>query len=162
MNGPNSPLRIRDIPPEQATLLHQIHHLAARGVRLRQAKPESMPGSPENTQLLEHITEVGRDRDVTEIRARANGMPSHWVDQVRAAGQSGRPWTDELLLTPTRPPTGRRNTQRVAQDTRQLAGMAAFTVAIPGIAHQWDAIVEAHSSDFSAAIDACPDAGPDP
>lgn len=129
MTGPTSPLRIRDIPPEQAVLLRQIHRLAALGERLRQALPQTTPRSAEGSQLLDRIAEVDRDRDLTEIRARADGMPAGWVDQARAAGRSGRAWTDELLLPPTRSPTRRRNLQRVVQDTRQLADMAALTVA---------------------------------
>ncbi|WP_327100308.1 hypothetical protein OIE68_16960 [Nocardia vinacea] len=129
MTGPTSPLRIRDIPTEQAALLRQIHHLAALGERLRQALPDITPRSAEGRQLLDHIAEVDRDRDLTEIRARADGMPAGWVDQARAAGRSGRAWTDELLLPPTRSPTRRRSAKRVVQDTRQLADMAAITVA---------------------------------
>ncbi|MEV6338753.1 hypothetical protein AB0M12_29025 [Nocardia vinacea] len=129
MTGPTPPLRIRDIPPEQAALLRQIHHLAALGERLRQALPETTPRSAEGSHLLDHIAEVDRERDLTEIRARADGMPAGWVDQARAAGRSGRAWTDELLLPPTRSPARRRNLQRVVQDTRQLADMAAVTVA---------------------------------
>ncbi|WP_433194551.1 hypothetical protein ACQP1G_38260 [Nocardia sp. CA-107356] len=129
MTGPPSPLRIRDIPPEQAALLRQIHQLAAVGERLRRALPETTPHTAEGSQLLDHIAEVDRDRDLTEIRARADGMPAGWVDQARAAGRSGRAWTDELLLPPTRSPARRRNLQRVVQDTRQLADMAALTVA---------------------------------
>ncbi|MFX0578782.1 hypothetical protein [Nocardia nepalensis] len=129
MTGPTPPLRIRDIPPEQAALLRQIHRLAAVGERLRQALPETSPDSAQGIELLDHIAEVDRDRDLTEIRARAGGMPAGWVDQARAAGRSGRAWTDELLLPPTRSPTRRRNLERVAQDTRQLADMAAITVA---------------------------------
>ncbi|WP_433620928.1 hypothetical protein [Nocardia sp. CA-120079] len=129
MTGPPSPLRIRDIPTEQAALLRQIHHLAALGERLRRALPETTPRTAEGSQLLDHIAEVDRDRDLTEVRARADGMPAGWVDQARATGRSGRAWTDELVLPPTRSPARRRNLQRVVQDTRQLADMAAITVA---------------------------------
>lgn len=129
VSGPTSPLRIRDIAPEQAALLRRIHQLAALGERLRQAIPQTTPGSAQGSQLLDHIAEVARDRDLTEIGARADGLPAGWVDQARAAGRSGRPWTDELLLPPTRSPTRRRNLKRVVQDTRQLADMAAITVA---------------------------------
>ncbi|MFI6779215.1 hypothetical protein [Nocardia sp. NPDC050412] len=129
MTGPISVLRIRDIPPEQAALLRQIHQLADLGERLRHAVPMTTPGSAESTELLDHIAEVDRDRDLTEIRVRADGMPAGWVDQARMAGRSGRAWTDELLLLPTRSPARRRNLKRVVQDTRQLADMAAVTVA---------------------------------
>lgn len=128
MTDPNSPPRIRDIAPEQATLLHQIHHLAARVARLRQAVSVTTPGSAASTGLLDEIGEVERARELTEIGARANGMPASWVNQARAAGQSGRAWTEELLLPAAPSPTGRRNTKRVVEDTRQLADMAAVTV----------------------------------
>ncbi|WP_329410747.1 hypothetical protein OG563_00280 [Nocardia vinacea] len=129
MTGPNSLLRIRDIPTEQAALLRQIHQLAAVGERLRQALSETSPDSGQGTELLDHIAEVDRERDLTEIRVRADGMPAGWVDQAREAGRTGRAWTDELLLLPTRSPARRRNLKRVVQDTRQLADMAAITVA---------------------------------
>ncbi|MGO4613019.1 hypothetical protein AB4305_03585 [Nocardia sp. 2YAB30] len=129
MTGPNSPQRIRDIPPEQAELLRQIHQLAALGTRLRQAMQATTPRSADSTRLLDQISEVDRDRDLTEIHARADGLPASWVDQARVAGQSGRAWTDQLLLPPPRPQAGRRNAKRVLDDTRQLADMAAITVA---------------------------------
>ncbi|WP_063043314.1 hypothetical protein [Nocardia pseudovaccinii] len=128
MTGPNSPLRVRDIAPEQAALLGQIHQLSALSARLHQAVSETTPGSVQVTQLFEHIIEVDRERELSEIHARAYGMPASWVDQARTVGRSGRPWTEELLLPPTLPRTRRRNTTRVVQDTRQLADMAAITV----------------------------------
>ncbi|WP_327118985.1 hypothetical protein OHB12_12095 [Nocardia sp. NBC_01730] len=127
--SPNPPLRIRDIPLEQAAVLRRIHQLAALGTRLRQAMQARTPGSADSTRKFGQVSEVDRDRDLTEIHARLDGLPASWVDQACAAGQSGRAWTDELLLPAPRPATGRRNIKRVLDDTRQLADMAAITVA---------------------------------
>ncbi|MEU7765042.1 hypothetical protein AB0B25_07960 [Nocardia sp. NPDC049190] len=129
MTDLNSPLRIRDIPSEQAASLHCIHELAARETLLRQAMRASSPRSADGARILDQICEVSRNRDLTEIAARGGGVPGSWVDQARAAGQSGRAWTDELLLMAPHPRASRRNTKRVLDDTRQMADMAAITIA---------------------------------
>lgn len=73
-------------------------------------------------------------------------MPASWVDLARRLGHTGQVWTDDHLLPTPRPVAGRRNTQRVLDDTRHLADMAAITVvrehllATGGIAGEPDPI----------------------
>ncbi|WP_327097029.1 hypothetical protein OIE68_45420 [Nocardia vinacea] len=128
MTRPGSGTRSGEIPPEQAALLRRIHQLAADATRLRQTDHTADAGTPPTPQVLAQIAAIDRDRDLTEIAARARGVPASWVDTVRRLGQTGRAWTDDHLLPTPRPGPGRRNLERVVDDTRQLADMAAITV----------------------------------
>ncbi|MGY5309147.1 hypothetical protein [Nocardia gipuzkoensis] len=146
MSGPQPGLRVRDIAPEHATLLRRVHQLAADATRLRQTNHTTDPNATPSTRVLDQIAAIDRDRDLTEIQARANGMPASWVDLARRLGHTGQAWTDDHLLPTPRPVAGRRNTQRVLDDTRQLADMAAITVvrehllATSGIAGEPDLV----------------------
>ncbi|MBF6339761.1 hypothetical protein IU450_28300 [Nocardia abscessus] len=128
MTGPRPGLRVRDIAPEYATLLRRVHQLAAEATRLRQTNDTADPNATPSTQVLAQIAAIDRDRDLTEIHARASGMPASWVDLARRLGHTGQAWTDDHLLPTLRPVAGRRSAQRVLDDIRQLADMAAITV----------------------------------
>ncbi|WP_433678318.1 hypothetical protein [Nocardia sp. CA-119907] len=128
MTTPGSGTRSGDIAPEQAALLARIHQLAANATRLRQTNHTTGPRTTPSTQLLERIAAIDRDRDLTEIAARAQGVPANWVDLARRLGHTGRAWSDDQLLPTPRSVTGRRSARRVLDDTRELAEMAAITV----------------------------------
>lgn len=121
-------LRVRDLAADQAALLRQIHQLAAEGTRLQQNMQATVTDAAARTETLAQIAAVDRDRDLTEIRARAQGMPRSWVDLARHVGHAGGAWTDEQLLPTPRRVTGRRTFGRVGADTAQLADMAAIAV----------------------------------
>ncbi|MFE9324154.1 hypothetical protein ACIHDR_11735 [Nocardia sp. NPDC052278] len=128
MTTPGSGTRSGDIPPEQAVLLARIHQLAAAASGLRHADHTADPVSTPSTPVLEQLAAIDRDRDLTEITARANGVPASWVDLARRLGHTGRAWSDDQLLPTPRPVAVRRSIQRVLDDTGQLAEMAAITV----------------------------------
>ncbi|WP_067837308.1 hypothetical protein [Nocardia lijiangensis] len=130
MSGPNTDVRVADLPPEHAILLGEVYRFAAEGARLRHAMQTTRLTAADSVQLLERLGEVDRDRELTEIQARGEGVPGSWVDQARQAGQSGREWRrEQLLRAPTRTQAGRRTVKRVVADTRQLTDMAAITAA---------------------------------
>ncbi|MFX0574665.1 hypothetical protein [Nocardia nepalensis] len=129
MTGPRPALRVRDLAADQAALLRRIHQLAAEGTRLRKNMQATVTDTAARTEALAQIAAVDRDRDLTEIRARAEGMARSWVDLARHVGHAGGTWTGEQLLPTPRPVTGRRTFGRVVADTAQLADIAAITVA---------------------------------
>ncbi|WP_433574892.1 hypothetical protein [Nocardia brasiliensis] len=65
---------------------------------------------------------------MTEIRARATGIPDTWIAHARRQGQTGQPWTTDHRLprAPLRPSTGRRHQTR--EDIAQMTEMAALFV----------------------------------
>ncbi|MEV0027906.1 hypothetical protein [Nocardia sp. NPDC050793] len=130
MSAPNTDTRVGDLPREQAALLRTIHHLAAEGARLRHTMNTTTSSAADHARALTQLGNLDRDRELTEIAARNQGLPPTWVEQARQAGQTGRAWTDEQLLrTPPRQQTGRRTVKRVTADIRQLVDMAALTAA---------------------------------
>ncbi|WP_068056358.1 hypothetical protein [Nocardia xishanensis] len=130
MSGPNTDTRVGDLPREHAALLREIHQLAAESARLRHTMHTDRLSAADSTAVLDQLGHLDRERELTEIAARSQGIPPSWVDQARQAGQTGRAWTDEQLLgAPTRQQTGRRTVKRVIADTAQLVDMAAITAA---------------------------------
>ncbi|MFF0528690.1 hypothetical protein ACFYT3_09885 [Nocardia amikacinitolerans] len=126
MSGPNTELRVRDLPPEHATLLREIHRFAAEGAGLR----NTMHSAADSATVVDQLGQLDRQRELAEIAARSQAIPPGWVAQARQAGQTGRAWTGEQLLrNPTRQQTGRRTVKRVIADTAQLVDMAAITAA---------------------------------
>jgi len=128
MTRPNPPIRVRDLPPDHATLLDRIHQLATDGARLRRAVRTAAPVADSSASLIAQLNDIDRDRSLTEIQARHIGIPAEWVDQARDAGQAGDGWCGDHVLASPRVPARRRSSQRVAADTRQLADMASISV----------------------------------
>ncbi|WP_280443404.1 hypothetical protein [Nocardia brasiliensis] len=119
--------RVGDLSPEHGQLLARIHDLAARASHLlrvvdEQATPAAVSAA------LEDLRGIDRARDMTEIRARATGLPDTWIAHARRLGQTGQPWTTDHRLprVPLRPSTGRRHQTR--EDIAQMTEMAALFV----------------------------------
>ncbi len=110
-------------------MLHRVHQLAAEAARLQHHVQSAANNSATRIDILAQIAALDRDRDLTEIQARARGVPRSWVDLARRVGQTGDAWTDEQLLPTPLPKTKRRSIARVIADTTQLIDMAAITVA---------------------------------
>ncbi|MFF0532896.1 hypothetical protein ACFYT3_31560 [Nocardia amikacinitolerans] len=130
MSGPTPDTRVGDLPGEQAALLRQIHRLAAQGARLRRTLRTANLSAADSMKALEQLGHVDRDRDLSEIHARSQGIPGSWVDQARQAGQAGSQWSSEQpLRAPARQQAGRRTVKRVVADVGRLVDMAALTAA---------------------------------
>ncbi|WP_435592150.1 hypothetical protein [Nocardia sp. bgisy118] len=130
MSGPNADTRVGDLPREHAVLLREIHHLAAESARLRHTMHTDRLSAADSAGVLDQLGHLDRERELTEIAARSQGIPPSWVEHARQAGQTGRAWTDEQLLrAPTRQQAGRRTVKRVIADAAQLVDMAAITAA---------------------------------
>ncbi|MEU2258119.1 hypothetical protein ABZ540_33655 [Nocardia xishanensis] len=130
MSGPNSGTRVGDLPHEHTALLREIHYLAAESARLRQTTDTASLSVTDHARALTQLERLDRERELTEIAARSQGIPPSWVAQARQAGRAGRAWTDEQRLRAApRQQTGRRTVKRVVADARQLVDMAALTAA---------------------------------
>ncbi|MFE9328217.1 hypothetical protein ACIHDR_43480 [Nocardia sp. NPDC052278] len=129
MTSPGPAPRVRDIAAEQARMLHRIHQLAAQAARLRHNTQSAAADTTTRIDILAQINALDRARDLTEIQARAHGLPRSWVDLARRIGQTDGTWTDEQLLPTPHPKPKRRSIVRVIADTTQLTDMAAITVA---------------------------------
>ncbi len=109
-------------------MLRRIHALAQRGAQLHAAARDGAADTDTATATLEQLRMVDRDRAMTEIRARATGLPAGWIDHARRLGRTGQPFTDDLRLpAPARQPE-RPTATRVLGDTRQMTEMAAVFV----------------------------------
>ncbi|MFF3224099.1 hypothetical protein ACFYV7_15005 [Nocardia suismassiliense] len=120
--------RVGDLPAEHAGMLRRIHTLAQRGAQLHDAAHGGAGDTATATATLEQLRTVDRDREMTEIRARATGMPAGWIDHARRLGRTGQPFTDHLRLPPPARLPERPTASRVLADTRQMTEMAAVFV----------------------------------
>lgn len=129
MTAPRPHLRIADIAPEHAELLKRIHHLAGHGAQLRHTIRDTHSDFTQTTRMLSEPDAVERERAVTEITARGNGVPATWINHVRRSAQIGRDWSNHAQLpTPAGQPARRRSTRRVDADLQQLTDIAALSV----------------------------------
>ncbi|WP_194817945.1 hypothetical protein [Nocardia sp. XZ_19_385] len=120
-------VRVRDIEPDRAQLLERIHALAAESVRQRQAIPTSEREVNDWKHLVDQLDAIHGERDLTEITARDQGIPNAWIDLARRHGIEGKAWTGDQLLPPATRTWGRRTSNRVMQDAKRLAHMAAVS-----------------------------------
>ncbi|WP_405135467.1 hypothetical protein [Nocardia sp. NBC_01388] len=131
MTGPanNSPNPRRDIPAEHVELMAQIQRLALRSGQQLQRMYESGGEALTATEAITRINALDRERDLTEIKARAAGVPAEWIDRVRTLGQRGIDWHEDQPLPDPAPTQRRRTVQRVADDVERLKDMAAVHTA---------------------------------
>ncbi|MFE3795765.1 hypothetical protein KHQ06_24515 [Nocardia tengchongensis] len=125
MTEPHRAAGARNIPADQVGLLQRIQALALRSGQLLQQMYESGGDARTSVQAITEINAVDRDRDLTEIKARAAGVPDEWVDRVRTLGQRGYPWREDQPLPDPAPRARRSTIRRVADDVEQLKDMAA-------------------------------------
>lgn len=129
MTEPNPQPRGREIPADQIALLQRIQGLALHSGRLLQAMYEGGGDARTSMRAIAEINVLDRDRDLTEIKARAAGVPVEWIDRVRTLGQRGYPWREGQPLPDPAPRGWRRTIRRVADDVEQLKDMAAVHTA---------------------------------
>ncbi|MFE3757929.1 hypothetical protein ACFXO9_26780 [Nocardia tengchongensis] len=129
MTGPNQAPSAREIPADQITLLQRIQELALQSGQLLQHMYGTGGHARTAVQTISDINALDRDRDLTEIRAHAAGVPAEWIDRVRTLGQRGYPWRDDQPLPDPAPRARRRSIRRVAEDVEQLKDMAAVHAA---------------------------------
>ncbi|MGW0251125.1 hypothetical protein ACWDYH_31300 [Nocardia goodfellowii] len=118
-------VRVGDVEPEQARLLHRIHTLATESARQRREIPVTERQVADWVHLSTRLDEIHRERELTEITAREHGVPPGWIELARARGIQGRGWTGDQLLPAATPVRGQRARNRIAADARRLAYMAA-------------------------------------
>ncbi|MFI6041938.1 hypothetical protein ACIA8C_09905 [Nocardia sp. NPDC051321] len=128
MSEPQARLRVRDLPVEQAGMLDRIHALAARATELQEVARERAGDTTAVTAVLQQLRLTDRDRAMTEIRARATGMPDSWIDDVRRLGRTGQPFTGDLRLPPSGRAPGPRSSGRALDDMHLMTEMAAVLV----------------------------------
>ncbi|MCU1644022.1 MAG: hypothetical protein JWN03_4297 [Nocardia sp.] len=119
----------REIPAEHVELMQQIQRLALRSGQLMQRMYESGGDAASATEAITRINALDRERDLTEIKARAAGVPAEWIDRVRTLGQRGFEWREDQPLPDPAPQGRRRTVQRVADDIERLKDMAAVHTA---------------------------------
>lgn len=119
----------REIAAEHLELMRQIQRLALRSGQLMQRMYESGGDAASATQAITQINTVDRERELTEIKARAAGVPAEWIDRVRTLGQRGFDWSADQPLPDPAPQGRRRTVQRVAGDIERLKDMAAVHIA---------------------------------
>ncbi|MRH92945.1 hypothetical protein GFY24_36945 [Nocardia sp. SYP-A9097] len=124
-DGPNP----RNIAAEHLELMQQIQQLALESGQLLARMYEPGLNMPPAQNIITRINELDRERDLTEIQARASGVPPEWIDRVRTLGQRGFLWRPDQSLPDLAPTEGRRPVQRVAEDIERLKDMAAVDVA---------------------------------
>ncbi|MGW0251124.1 hypothetical protein ACWDYH_31295 [Nocardia goodfellowii] len=120
-------VRVCDVAPEHAGLLHKIHELAAESTRIRLANPSSDRNVEHWIRLGERLDAIHRERRIIEAAARKQGIPEPWIKAARTRGAEGKPWTGNQLLAPART-GGLRTTKRVAAEAQRLADLAALSV----------------------------------
>ncbi|MET9491160.1 hypothetical protein [Nocardia sp. NPDC006630] len=131
MTGPANdvPNSRHEIPAEHVELMQQIQRLALRSGQLMQRMYESGGDALTATGVITRINALDRERDLTEIKARAAGVPAEWIDRVRTLGQRGFEWREDQPLPDPAPQGRRRTVQRVADDIERLKDMAAVHTA---------------------------------
>ncbi|MEU6585898.1 hypothetical protein [Nocardia sp. NPDC046763] len=129
MTEPHRAAGARNIPPDQVALLQRIQGLALQSGQLLQQMYETSGDARTSVEAITEINAIDRDRDLTEIKARAAGVPAEWIDRVRTLGQRGYPWRDDQSLPDPAPRAQRRTIRRVAEDVEQLKDMAAVHAA---------------------------------
>lgn len=129
MTKPQRAAGARNIPPDQVALLQRIQDLALRSGQLLQQMYEGGGDAATSTQAITEINAVDRERDLTEIKARAAGVPAEWVDRVRLLGQRGYPWREDQPLPDPAPSPRHSRIRRVAEDVERLKDMAAVHAA---------------------------------
>ncbi|WP_156371434.1 MULTISPECIES: hypothetical protein [Nocardia] len=126
MSANSLPVRVRDIPSDQAEGLRRVHELAAEATRRRHLLDTAGLSVTDRLAQQQQLDRVDRERGLLEVRVRSTGVPAAWVDVARRLGFSQQPWTPHQILPPPLPATPRRgNRHRVASDTRLLTDMAA-------------------------------------
>ncbi|MGV9678787.1 hypothetical protein ACWDSJ_26185 [Nocardia sp. NPDC003482] len=118
----------KPIDGDHAELLREIQRLARESGQLLAAMYAAGGDARANPELIARITQVDRQRDLTEIDAGAAGVPREWIDHVRALGQRGLEWQDTRPLprAARRGKPQRRHPSRIAADTEQLKDTAAL------------------------------------
>ncbi|RDI43573.1 hypothetical protein [Nocardia mexicana] len=122
MTGPGG----REIPAEHVAMLREIQRLAVESGRLLQAMYEAGGDARTDLHTVARINAVDTKRELSEIAARAAGVPPEWVDRVRALGLRGNEWRDnQPMPEPAVHPRGQKVVPRVADDIERLKDMAA-------------------------------------
>ncbi|MBY8862026.1 hypothetical protein K7711_36505 [Nocardia sp. CA2R105] len=130
MTGPDvSVTRAAQVPPEQASLLREIQHLAAVGAELTHQLNHSDVDYSAMTRTVGQQSQIDQHRACAEIAARIAGAPDTWIARVRRLGEQGHQWhADQLLPNPVT--SGRRGAiTQIAADIRHLIDMAALAAA---------------------------------
>ncbi|WP_280335687.1 hypothetical protein [Nocardia wallacei] len=125
MTGPHG----WDIPPEQVAMLRQIQQLSVESRRLLTRLYGSGDPARADRQTVARLNDVERQRELTEITARAAGVAPEWIDHVRNLGRRGVPWSStQPLPAPTTRPVNEA-VERAGADMEKLKDMAAVDAA---------------------------------
>lgn len=112
-----------------AALLERIQHLAYTSAQLMTAMYAAGLHADIATDTVTRINTLDRTREMTEIQARAAGVPAAWIERVRTLGQRGQPWHADQPMPDPPPDRQRRTVQRIADDVERLKDMAALHAA---------------------------------
>lgn len=114
---------------DQLALLKQIQQLARGSGELLRIMYETGGDSRTAIDIVTNINALDRERDLTEIQARATGIPPEWIERVRVLGERGYAWRDDQPMPVPAARGQRRSVQRVAADIERLKDIAAVSAA---------------------------------
>lgn len=114
---------------DQVALLRQIQQCARESAALLAIMYESGGDAHTATDLVTKINALDRERDLTQIQARAAGVPPEWIERVRVLGERGYPWRADQPLPVPAERRQRQSVRRVAGDIERLKDIAAVHAA---------------------------------